>query len=109
MLRKGRLGSAFDADAASYTSSLDFDKTIAGYDVLGDMAHAIMLHESKIIKKAEAKKIVKGLLKIYTKKLYSCSPMSKEISALLSLYGLEERCSPYRLYFLGRKCWHHRE
>lgn len=65
MLRKGRLGSAFDTDAASYTSSLDFDKNIASYDVLGDMAHAIMLYESRIIKKTEAKKIISGLLKIY--------------------------------------------
>jgi argininosuccinate lyase len=65
MIRKGRLGSAFDADAASYTSSLDFDKNIASYDVLGDMAHAIMLYESRIIKKTEAGKILKGLLKIY--------------------------------------------
>lgn len=65
MIRKGRLGSAFDADAASYTSSLDFDRNIATYDILGDMAHTIMLYESKIIKKTEAKKILKGLLKIY--------------------------------------------
>ncbi|MBU2560511.1 argininosuccinate lyase [archaeon] len=65
MIRKGRLGSAFDADGASFTSSLDFDKNIASYDVLGDMAHAIMLYESKIITKTEAGKILKGLLKIY--------------------------------------------
>jgi argininosuccinate lyase len=65
MLRKGRLGTTFDADAASYTSSLDFDKNIASHDVLGDMAHAIMLYEGKIIKKTEAGKILKGLLKIH--------------------------------------------
>ena len=65
MLRKGRLGGTFDADAASYTSSLDFDKNIASYDILGDVAHTIMLYESKIIKKTEAKKILAGLLKIY--------------------------------------------
>ncbi|MEE9474869.1 MAG: argininosuccinate lyase, partial [Candidatus Hydrothermarchaeaceae archaeon] len=65
MIRKGRLGSAFDADVASYSSSLEFDKNIASYDILGDMAHTIMLYESKIIKKTEAKKILSGLLKIY--------------------------------------------
>ena len=65
MIRKGRLGSAFDADVASYSSSLEFDKNIAGYDILGDMAHTIMLYESKIIKETEAKKILSGLLKIY--------------------------------------------
>ena len=44
-----------------FTSSIAYDKKLAKYDVLGSIAHARMLGESKIIASSEAKLIIKGL------------------------------------------------
>jgi argininosuccinate lyase len=64
MIRKGRLGSQLDKDAANFISSFEFDMRIASYDIIGSMAHALMLHETGIISKEEARDILRGLTKI---------------------------------------------
>ncbi len=64
MIRKGRLGERVDLDFAEYTSSLEFDKRIFIFDILGSIAHAIMLCEAGIIGKRDANKILKALVEI---------------------------------------------
>lgn len=51
----------------SFTTGMDpvFDLELAPYDVMGSMAHAIMLAEVGLIKKEEAGKLVDELAKIY--------------------------------------------
>ncbi|MDX2429303.1 MAG: argininosuccinate lyase [Bacteroides sp.] len=51
----------------SFTTGMDpvFDLELAPYDVMGSMAHAIMLAEVGLIKKEEAGKLVDELVKIY--------------------------------------------
>jgi argininosuccinate lyase len=44
-----------------FTSSIAFDKRLAGYDVLGSIAHAKMLSKQKIISASEGAAIVRGL------------------------------------------------
>ncbi len=44
-----------------FTSSISFDKRLAKYDILGSIAHAKMLGETKIIPPKDAGLIVKGL------------------------------------------------
>ena len=61
ILRRGRLGNSIKEDVAKYTTSLDFDKEIFEADILCDIAHVIMLYEQGIIKKEDAKKIVKKI------------------------------------------------
>ncbi len=61
MIRDGRLGKDVDEDIAEYTSSLDFDASIFKHDILGSIAHTIMLFEQGIIKKEDAANILKCL------------------------------------------------
>jgi argininosuccinate lyase len=68
MLREGRLGEGVDAEFARYTSSLAFDVNILEYDILGSMAHAIMLGKRGIIREEEMRSILRGLLNIYRSK-----------------------------------------
>jgi len=58
---RSRLGKNLGKITLDYVSSLDDDVEIALYDILGSQAHAIMLHDNKIITKKEIKKILKGL------------------------------------------------
>jgi len=58
---RSRLGKNLGKITLDYVSSLNDDVEIAHYDILGSQAHAIMLHENKIITKQEIKKILKGL------------------------------------------------
>jgi len=58
---RSRLGKNLGKITLDYVSSLDDDVVIALYDILGSQAHAIMLHDNKIITKKEIKKILKGL------------------------------------------------
>jgi argininosuccinate lyase len=44
-----------------FTASISFDKRLYRQDIIGSIAHAIMLGEQGIITKNEAKKIIKGL------------------------------------------------
>ncbi len=50
-----------DWDAVVFTSSLDFDRVLLRFDILGDIAHVIMLSEAGILGRDDAKKILKGL------------------------------------------------
>lgn len=61
MMREGRLGRGYDEEVAKYTSSLEFDKRLFEYDILGSMAHAVMLYERGIISRKTAANILKGL------------------------------------------------
>ncbi len=61
MIRDGRLGNEVDEDVAGYTSSLDFDAKIFKHDLLGSIAHTIMLFERDIIKREDAAGILKCL------------------------------------------------
>ncbi len=67
MIREGRLGKDFDKDVASFTSSLAFDEGLFEYDLLNNMAHLIMLSEQGIVKKEDAKKVLRVLKKLYEK------------------------------------------
>ena len=58
---RARLGKNLEKVTLDYVSSINDDVEIAHYDILGSQAHAIMLHENKIITKKEIKKILKGL------------------------------------------------
>ncbi|MDP6612761.1 MAG: argininosuccinate lyase [Candidatus Hydrothermarchaeota archaeon] len=61
MIRDGRLGKGYDEEVAVYTSSLKFDKRLFEHDILGSMAHAVMLHEKGIINEKVASSILSGL------------------------------------------------
>ncbi len=60
----GRFDAATDALVESYTSSIDADERLLRYDVLASIAHARMLGRQRIIPKADADKIVRGLKEI---------------------------------------------
>ena len=60
-LRSGRLKGKMTTDAASFTSSLEFDKRIFNADIQCNIAHTTMLKEQGIIAVADADKIIKTL------------------------------------------------
>ena len=65
-----------------FTSSISFDKRLAGYDILGSIAHAKMLGKQKIIPKRDATKIVNGLnciLKEVEKGKFKFDPKAEDI------------------------------
>ncbi len=57
----GRFGKESDQRVNDFNSSISFDCRMFEQDILGSIAHATMLHESKIIDEAEGKSIIKGL------------------------------------------------
>lgn len=60
-LRSGRLKGKMTADAASFTSSLEFDRRIFYADIRCNLAHTTMLKEQGIIEPEDADKIIKTL------------------------------------------------
>ncbi len=58
------MGEGLDDAVASYVSSADDDAVIAQYDILGSMAHVVMLHDRKIISRADAGAILAALSRI---------------------------------------------
>lgn len=64
MLRDARLGKA-DERFLHYTASIDFDRRLVRYDLLGSMAHVLMLMERGIITRGDAARILSGLLELY--------------------------------------------
>jgi argininosuccinate lyase len=60
-LRSGRLKGKMTADAASFTSSFEFDKRIFNADIQCNIAHTTMLKEQGIIGTVDADKIIKSL------------------------------------------------
>ncbi|MFQ5801013.1 MAG: argininosuccinate lyase, partial [Candidatus Hydrothermarchaeales archaeon] len=71
MIREGRLGKGFDENVAAFTSSIEFDTELFEYDILGDMAHLVMLHEQGIVEKEDAKKILAVLKVLFDKGIKS--------------------------------------
>lgn len=67
MIREGRLGKDFDPDIARFTSSLNFDKKLFEYDVIGSLAHCVMLYENGIIDRDSAVDILAGLVELLKK------------------------------------------
>ena len=67
MLWGGRFSQEPDAAVLAFTSeeSVRLDERLARYDVLGSMAHALMLQKQGILKGQEAPSILLGLLEIY--------------------------------------------
>jgi argininosuccinate lyase len=60
----GRFKEKTERVVEEFTSSIQFDKRLYKYDILGSIAHAEMLAKEGIIKKEEARKIIKGLKEI---------------------------------------------
>lgn len=64
LLWGGRFKKPLAEEALRFSSSFKVDKRLWKYDILGSIAHAIMLGESRVIDSSEAKMIVKGLSKL---------------------------------------------
>lgn len=58
---RARLGGALDGAAAPYVTSIDDDAAILRHDVLGSMAHAIMLHDRRLVSRADAAAVLRAL------------------------------------------------
>ena len=60
-LWSGRFDKDMDEDTLIFTSSLDVDAAMAFYDVMGSLAHAMMLKKCAIIPEEDADEIIEGL------------------------------------------------
>ena len=60
----GRFAEPTDAFVARFTASVDFDKRLYHYDILGSIAHADMLRDIGVLEAAEHRAIVSGLASI---------------------------------------------
>ncbi|MBQ6847290.1 MAG: argininosuccinate lyase [Clostridia bacterium] len=60
----GRFSKALDKQADDFNSSIHFDSRMYKQDIIGSMAHAIMLRRQGIISDTEEKQIQKGLSEI---------------------------------------------
>ena len=60
-LWSGRFEKEMDEDTLMFTSSLDVDAAMAFYDVMGSLAHAMMLKKCNIIAEEDADEIIHGL------------------------------------------------
>lgn len=58
---RARLGGRLDEAAAPYVSSIDDDAAILRHDVLGSMAHAVMLHDRGLVSRADAAAVLRAL------------------------------------------------
>ncbi len=63
-LWSGRFQETTDKLMERFNASIGFDRRLYAYDIQGSVAHCKMLAKCKIIKSAEAKKIVSGLEKV---------------------------------------------
>ncbi|NQT46982.1 MAG: argininosuccinate lyase [Candidatus Omnitrophica bacterium] len=71
-----------DPLAEAFTRSIDVDKRLAKYDVVGSIAHAKMLAHCNIISKPDGEKLVKGLseiLKSIESGKFKISPHAEDI------------------------------
>ncbi|MCX7969606.1 MAG: argininosuccinate lyase [Armatimonadetes bacterium] len=64
LLWGGRFKKPLAEEALGFSSSFNVDKRLWKHDILGSIAHAIMLGETGIIDEVEARKIVKGLVSL---------------------------------------------
>jgi argininosuccinate lyase len=62
LLWGGRFKKPLAEEALRFSSSFSVDKRLWKQDILGSIAHAVMLGETGIISASEAKALVKGLL-----------------------------------------------
>lgn len=62
---RSRLKGSLDKDILQYISSIEDDKVLLKYDVIGSIAHVLMLMETRIISKESTKEILKALLKAF--------------------------------------------
>ena len=60
----GRFKLSTDSLMEQFNASIGFDKKLYGYDIEGSIAHCKMLAKCRILKAAEAKKIIAGLNRI---------------------------------------------
>ena len=60
----GRFSEATDAFVEAFTASVEFDKTLALYDIQGSVAHATMLTRVGVITEEELQSIEAGLKEI---------------------------------------------
>lgn len=90
MIRESRLGRKFDRETARYASSIEFDKNIIEYDLLGSAAHAVMLCEQEIITRGEASKILKHVEKLLEGNKLKFDPRSEDIHMLLEEYLIKK-------------------
>ena len=67
-LRSGRLKGKMTADAASFTSSLEFDRRIFNADIKCNLAHTTMLKEQGIIAAEDADKIINALKELESRR-----------------------------------------
>jgi argininosuccinate lyase len=89
-IRESRLGRKFDKETASYASSVEFDKNIIEYDLLGSAAHAVMLCEQGIITRQEASKILKHLEKLLEGNKLKFDPKSEDVHMLVEEYLIKK-------------------
>ena len=62
----GRFQEGTDPAVERFTASIDFDRTLARYDIRGSIAHARMLGRAGVVPQADADAIVAGLEAILT-------------------------------------------
>ena len=74
----GRFTAHGNSFLESFGASIEFDRRFAPYDILGSIAHAIMLGEQGIITQGEASKIVSGLQDL--KKLVDQNQLNYSVS-----------------------------
>ncbi|HOX35765.1 MAG TPA: argininosuccinate lyase [Methanoregulaceae archaeon] len=67
VVRLGRLSGERSEELMQFLSSMQADRSIAGADILVDIAHVLMLEKQKIIEEAVAKKLIRALLKLHDK------------------------------------------
>lgn len=58
---RARLGEGLEGAAAAYVTSIDDDAAILRHDVLGSMAHAVMLHDRGLVSRADAAAVLRAL------------------------------------------------
>lgn len=79
---EGRFAAATAPIVEEFTSSIQFDKRLAPYDIAGSLAHVHMLAQCGIIPAADGKKISKGLTEIekeITSGTFAFSPADEDI------------------------------
>lgn len=90
MIRESRLGRKFDRETASYASSIEFDKNIITYDLLGSAAHAVMLCEQGIVTRGDASKILKQVENLLEGNKLKFDPKSEDIHMLVEEYLIKK-------------------
>ncbi|HUT54515.1 MAG TPA: argininosuccinate lyase [bacterium] len=75
----GRFKKEMDKDMLLFSESLSFDCRLLEADIAGSIAHARMLGECGVIKKAEAKKLIGALAEVHREAFAGKLPLSVEL------------------------------